>query len=129
MQEGAAAARGLEDEGFRVLTVDFHPSGADPLSPGQKCLGPNLVGIVGGDGEVYACCFLRGNKAFSFGSLRQEGFEGIWTGERRRQVMEKVYRGECGQVCRGGMTGSRYRAYNQILNYLSQEAKTHVDFV
>ena len=132
MRQQAAAAKALEGDSFRVLLGNFtddYLSGQEEREfPFQKCLGPNLIGIVGADAEVYACCFLRGNKQFSFGNLADEKFEEIWNGKRRKQVMESVYRGECGHVCMGGMTSSRYNTYNEILNYLMEEEKQHANF-
>lgn len=132
MRAQAASAKALEDDRFRVLLGNFTDRylNADPNAPFpyKKCLGPNLIGIVGGDGEVYACCFLRGNKKFSFGSIHEQSFSEIWSGERRKAVMESVYRGECGRACAGGMTMNRYNTYNEILNYLSAEEKKHANF-
>ncbi len=133
LRRQAAAARALQDEHYRVFLGDFTEQALDagprrPF-PYRRCLAPNLVGVVGGEGDVYACCFLRGNPAFSFGSLGRQSFEQIWNGPRRRTVMEAVYRGECGHICRGGMTRSRYMLYNEILNYLTREEKQHAEFI
>jgi MoaA/NifB/PqqE/SkfB family radical SAM enzyme len=132
MRAEAQAAKAIEGANFRVFLGNFtdrylnaDPNGAFPY---QRCLGPNLIGIVGGDGEVYACCFLRGNKKFSFGNVNQQGFSDIWKSERRQDVMNAVYRGECNRVCAGGMTANRYNTYNEILNYLSAEEKKHANF-
>lgn len=133
MRRQAAAARELETERFRVLLGNFtdrylDADWTDPF-PYRRCLGPNLVGVVGADGEVYACCFLRGRRDFSFGNLAGASFEEVWGGPRRREVMERVYRGECGHACIGGMTASRYNVYNEILNYLELEPKQHAEFI
>lgn len=133
MRDQAAAAARLSHDGFRVLlgnfTDDYLDADHDQPFPYRKCLGPNLVGIIGADGEVYACCFLRGNKQFSFGNVQDQTFEQIWNGQKRVDVMEAIYRGECGHVCMGGMTANRYNVYNQILNYLTLENKEHTEFV
>jgi len=131
MRDLARHAKRLETASFRVFLGNFTDRylDADPRSlPPQKCLGPNLVGIVGGDGEVYACCFLRGNRQFSFGSIHEQSFDEIWKSERRQQVMQAVYEGRCGRVCAGGMTANRYNLYNDILNYLASESKPHANF-
>lgn len=129
---GEGPARGAGTGGFRVFLGNFtdrylDASSADPF-PYARCLGPNLIGIVGGDGHVYACCFLRGDRRFSFGSVHEQPFEQIWTSRRRHDVMQAVYRGECGRACAGGMTANRYNAYNEILNYLAAEEKHHAAF-
>jgi radical SAM protein with 4Fe4S-binding SPASM domain len=135
MRQQALSAKALEDaapDGFRVFLGNFtdrylNAERAAPF-PYPRCLGPNLVGIVGGDGHVYACCFLRGDKRFSFGSIHEQSFSEIWSGPRRQAVMNSVYRGECGRACAGGMTANRYNTYNEILNYLAAEEKKHVAF-
>lgn len=133
MRQQAAAAKAIEDDRFKVMLGDFTESyltaDADQPFPYKKCLGPNMVGVVGADSEVYACCFLRGNMDFSFGNLEEQTFDQIWRGKRRQQVMQNVYDGKCGRVCMGGMTANRYNIYNQILNYLMLEEKQHVNFV
>lgn len=130
MRSAALAAKAIEDESFRVFLGNFTDRylNADATFPYSKCLGPNLIGIVGGDGEVYACCFLRGNKRFSFGNVNDQTFADIWKGDKRQHVMNAVYRGECGRVCAGGMTANRYNTYNEILNYLMAEEKKHAEF-
>lgn len=134
MREQAAAARTVEtpDGSFRVFLGNFTDrylgaSANDPF-PYARCLGPNLIGVVGGDGHVYACCFLRGNRQFSFGNINEQSFNDIWKSEKRQQVMQAVYRGECGRACAGGMTANRYNTYNEILNYLAAEEKKHSAF-
>jgi len=133
MREQAAAAKLLETGTFRVFLGNFTDAylDADPNQPFpyNKCLGPNLVGVVGADGEMYACCFLRGEKKFSFGNVNEQSFEDIWNGEKRKDVMEQVYQGKCGRVCLGGMTANRYNRYNEILNYLALEEQQHANFV
>lgn len=132
MRSLARRAKSVEAGGFRVFLGNFTDRylDADPhaVLNHQKCLGPNLVGVVGGDGEVYACCFLRGNPQFSFGSIHRQSFDEIWKGDRRREVMDAVYAGKCGRVCAGGMTANRYNIYNDILNYLAAESKQHASF-
>jgi radical SAM protein with 4Fe4S-binding SPASM domain len=132
MRANAIAAKQMEGGGFRVFLGNFtdrylNADSAAPF-PFARCLGPNLIGVVGGDGEVYACCFLRGNKAFSFGNVHTQSFNEVWTSDRRQQVMNSVYRGDCGRVCAGGMTANRYTTYNEILNYLAAEEKRHFEF-
>jgi radical SAM protein with 4Fe4S-binding SPASM domain len=132
MRQHALSAKNLETSRFRVFLGNFtdrylNADRAEPF-PYQRCLGPNLIGIVGGDGEVYACCFLRGNKKFSFGNIAHHSFQDIWSSPRRQEVMQSVYRGECARACAGGMTANRYNTYNEILNYLTAEQKMHASF-
>lgn len=132
MREGVKLAKTLEEPRFRVFTGNFSDAyiDADPNQPfpHERCLGPNLIGVVGAEGEVYACCFLRGHKDFSFGNIHDQSFKEIWDSDKRQQVMQAVYEGKCGRLCNGGMTANRYNNYNQILNYLARENKAHANF-
>ena len=132
MRQGGLEAKKLETEYFRVklgnFTNEYLDAQADQPFPYERCLGPNMVGVVGGDGEMYACCFLRGNREFSFGNVNEQSFKEVWESEHRREVMERVYAGECGYACKGGMTFNRYNIYNQLLNYMALEEKQHANF-
>ena len=132
MRQEAVAAKQIEDGRFRVFLGNFTDRylGASPSDAVAypRCLGPNLIGIVGGDANVYACCFLRGNPAFSFGNINQQSFGEIWRSGRRQEVMDAVYAGKCNRVCAGGLTTNRYNHYNEILNYLCAEDKAHAEF-
>ncbi len=134
MRRQIEAAKSLTDESFRVLAGDFSDThldaGPDQPFPYRRCLGPNLVGIIGGDGTVFACCFLRGNPDFSLGNVHEQSFDEIWGSDRRREVMQRADRGECGRVCMGigGLSASRYHLYNELLDYLTLENKAHADF-
>jgi MoaA/NifB/PqqE/SkfB family radical SAM enzyme len=134
MRRQIEAAKSLADEGFRVLAGNFSDAhldaGPDRPFPYRRCLGPNLVGIIGGDGEVFACCFLRGNPAFSLGNVHRQGFDEIWASDHRREVMQRADRGDCGRICMGigGLSASRYHLYNELLDYLTLKPKAHADF-
>ena len=133
MRRQTSEAQRLADDNFRVMVSDFTAAPANATDrpfPYRQCLGPNLVGIIGGDGEVFACCFLRGISAFSLGNVNHEDFRQIWHGPRRRAVMQRVQRGDCGRICMGdnGLTFLRYHQYNAILDYLTLEHKAHAEF-
>ena len=132
MVSQARAAKAHEEESYRVFLGNFTDRYINGSSmetfPFERCLGPNLVGVEGAGGETYACCFLRGNRDFSFGNVNEQSFEEIWNGPKRREVMAAVDRGECGHVCLGGMTANRYTLYNEILNYLALENREHATF-
>jgi len=132
MRDQAIIAKQSETDRFRVFLGNFTDryltaSNTDPL-PYPRCLGPNLIGIIGGDGNVYACCFLRGHAEFAFGNVNEHSFREIWTSPRRQQVMNTVHSGRCDRICAGGLTAHRYNLYNEILNYLCANEKPHSAF-
>ncbi|MBI4614008.1 MAG: radical SAM protein [Planctomycetes bacterium] len=133
MERQAALVRDLQGERFKVFLCNFSRDDllqtVEPRFKFPRCLGPNLVGVLGGDGKVYACCFLRGHAAFAMGDVGKQTFQEIWDGDRRREVMERAEQGDCGRVCLGGTTRMRYDYYNELLNYLADERKLHKEFV
>lgn len=57
----------------------------------EKCLaGPWVSFITPPNGEVSYCIEWGGNPEIVFGNLRDQSFEEIWQGEKRKQVVEHV---------------------------------------
>jgi cyclic pyranopterin phosphate synthase len=88
------------------------------------CLAPILRPVVGADGEVYACCDLRGHLDYSFGNIKEQGFWEIWDGERRQEVLQKAMNKQCIAHC-----SFPYDFYNRILDYLRDENKVDSEFL
>jgi len=133
-----AAAR----EGFRRAYADLHDGvfrvfgSAGPkgdlhnpkVIPYDLCEGPRLVGILCADARLYACCSLRFNPDYCFGSVAEDSFWDIWDGPRRKEVLGRIAAKSCRHVCLGLTTYMRYDHYNRLFQYLSTDAG-HVDFL
>jgi cyclic pyranopterin phosphate synthase len=66
------------------------------------CHGHRMVPFVWHNGDVAVCAYHFGRPEFTFGNLREQTFEEIWTGERRRGMIERgvgVIR-ECQSCCK-----------------------------
>jgi len=84
----------------------------------KRCLAPALRPTIGADGEVYACCDLRGHKEFSFGNINDNTFWEIWNSERRSQVFEQTRSLQCLKYC-----SKAYDFYNRVLDYLGDPSR------
>ena len=82
----------------------------------DKCRATPLIGSIGADGNVYACCALKGFKEFSFGNINEESFINIWHGERRKEVMNMIGNATCQKYC-----SDRLDTYNRLLSYLANK--------
>jgi len=124
------ARRQYECENFSVMgfkIYNFH-DGMNP-KPYTACLGHHLVGILCANGEVYACCSTRGMKKYSFGNINKETLFEIWNGQKRKEIIKKISKGKCKNICVGHTSYMRYDHYNELFNYLSLPKKPHADFL
>jgi uncharacterized Fe-S cluster-containing radical SAM superfamily protein len=91
------------------------------------CWASPLLAVVAADGQVYGCCNLRFLDEWSFGQVDyHQGvtLSDIWTGERRRQVLERMHATECIAHCTHPMS-----RYNEIIEVLRDPQKPHSTFV
>jgi len=79
----------------------------------KDCLAPALRPVVGADGEVYACCDLRGHREYSFGNVYLDSFRQIWESEKRKEVFGRTRKLECLKYC-----SKAYDYYNRVLDIL-----------
>lgn len=86
-----------------------------------RCLGHNLLGVVGADCNLYLCCQLRGDPRFAFGNLKEKSFFGIWNSKERQGVINRIDLEKC-PPC-------RYNKYNELLDYLSDGTRPHKNFL
>ncbi len=124
------ARRQYEDENFSVMGFRIYnfKQGVN-ARPYSLCLGHHLVGILCADGGMYACCSTRGNADYCFGNIYQQSLEEIWYGPRRREILGRIDRGDCRQICLGHTSYMRYDHYNDLFVYLSREDKPHGGFL
>jgi MoaA/NifB/PqqE/SkfB family radical SAM enzyme len=124
------AKRQYEDQTFSVMGFRIYnfTKGVN-AQPYEMCLGHHLVGILCADGGVYACCATRGRDAYRYGSIYEQSLSEIWQGERRRQILEKIARGDCKHICVGHSSYMRYDHYNDLFLYLSKSRRPHGNFL
>jgi len=111
----------LEDPRFKVFAF---PNRINEIS--QKTLSPycgyhHFTGVIGSNGGVYPCCLLKYRSGFNLGNLKEQTFEDIWKGDKRKAFKEKVDKG-CNYSC--WMTDK-----NKFIEYLLTDNPTHKNFV
>ncbi|KPK02222.1 MAG: hypothetical protein AMK71_02985 [Nitrospira bacterium SG8_35_4] len=55
-----------------------------------KCYGIDFIVIVTSSGDVYSCLPQIGDERFKFGNIYENGFSEIWSGERKKAVMDFI---------------------------------------
>lgn len=68
--------------------------------PYKICYGHIFCPTIGADGNVWVCTHLRGIRGYSFGNLYKEGFEAIWSGRRRQEVIKRIDLAKCQFACK-----------------------------
>ena len=56
----------------------------------DKCYGINFIVIVTSNGDVYSCLPQIGDDRFKFGNIYENSFSEIWSGERKKAVMDFI---------------------------------------
>ena len=124
------ARRQYESEDFSVMgfrIYNFHDG--RNRKPYPICLGHHLIGILCANGEMYACCSMRGVAEYSYGNIREQSLSEIWHSEKRKAVLEKISQGQCRHRCVGHTSFMRYDHYNALFEYLAEENNPHANFL
>lgn len=87
----------------------------------SECMGHTLVGVIGANMKMYLCCQARNDPHFVIGDLSKNSFKEVWYGEQRMEVSKKIDLDKC--------LPCRYTKYNEILSYLKNPNKKHVNFL
>jgi radical SAM protein with 4Fe4S-binding SPASM domain len=115
-------AQKLATDGFEV--IDMMHRVKELSTPNRNfilCRIHNYNTQIGSDGNVYPCCVLKYIEEYSYGSLYESGFEEVWQGRRRREVIERLTGANCPPCW--------YDKTNEVLEYLSNKEAKHKEFV
>jgi len=66
----------------------------------DRCYGLSFITHVAASGNIYPCNTFVGNEQYAYGNIYQEGFEEIWAGEKRKNVVNKISKEFGLKVCR-----------------------------
>jgi len=119
-------AKKLENKDYKVFDLtkgrleNLSLNNADYSSCGYQ----HFTTVIGADSVVYPCCTLKYNSLASFGSLKEQSFEDIWMGQRRRRWIESSYLGE---VCSKNICWMQDK--NKFIGYLTKKNPRHVNFI
>ncbi len=81
---------------FRKATVQRIESGINY----EKCYGLPFFTLIDSKGNVLPCNIFYDNDKFTYGNLYENSFSGIWKGEKRKKILEKINIDECRKGCR-----------------------------
>jgi len=113
----------------RNFQVIFRRNTMDNLLSKRKsygyCLGLPFATHITAKGEVYPCNFFVGKKDFMFGNIYREDFEDIWEGQRRKKIMNRIYKQWDISNCR---KGCRLDEINRYLWEL-KHPNGHINFI
>ncbi|KYK25100.1 hypothetical protein AYK26_02805 [Euryarchaeota archaeon SM23-78] len=91
----------------------------------KQAFGDEFRFVISATGDVYPDCFTRGLAGFSYGNLLKQSFEGIWSSEKRKRILEsKLQQENCPPQC-------KHDELNQLLWLInrSKEEAEHKNFV
>ena len=68
-----------------------------------QCYGFRFWAYLAANGDLYACSAFLGDRDFSYGNIYDSSLDNIWDSEKRKEVINKMYRldvNKCREVCR-----------------------------
>ena len=90
-------------ENFKIF---FRKAAIERLSSPKEystCYGLPFITLIDSRGNVIPCNLFHNNPDFIYGNLNEQSFSEIWSGEKRKQVMEKLKQkgiSDCRNGCR-----------------------------
>lgn len=121
IKEGLKA---LNDDKFVTVYRDTRVANTFRKKSYSECYAEPFHTMICADGGVCPCCDLQGREEFYFGNINSQSFSEIWTGERRKQVMEMI-KASGMAPCPGAC---KLDPMNQYLDELLHPGE-HVDFI
>ena len=97
IERGGRFAEMLGERGVRVVAPEAsYDCGSPQLDrAGEDCLSCGWFGEVTPTGEMVVCSDRYGNPDYFVGNVTEEGVDGIWAGERRREVLAYASETRC----------------------------------
>jgi MoaA/NifB/PqqE/SkfB family radical SAM enzyme len=91
MLHGIAEAITLSDENFDVHVVDrIFDNNTHQVRGYTRCHWQAFKPVIGADGNVFLCAQKRTNPNGIIGNILESSFADVWTGDRRRRVVEEL---------------------------------------
>jgi len=123
--------QGIEDTVKKYQTpnfqVIFRSQTAERLLKKREydvCYGMPFFTLIEADGSVIPCMMFYRNQEFCFGNLHEQSFSSIWTGDRRKHILQRLTKNTIDH-CRDGC---RLDAINRYL-YQLKNPHPHVNFI
>jgi len=91
----------------------------------ENCYGINFFALMDALGNVIPCNMFYEKQDFYYGNIYQNTFTEIWKSEKRKRVVNKIYKRGC-LSCR---KGCRLNFINQYLNSVKNRNIKHINFI
>lgn len=91
----------------------------------KECLGLPFMTHIDAAGNVWPCIAHIGSEQFCYGNVNKQTFESIWSGQKRKKVIETLREQDINKVCR---EACRLDNINVYLNELKHPS-AHVNFI
>lgn len=120
--------KGIEKYSDDDFSVFFRINAMQKLNRGKaykKCLGLPFMSHIDAGGNVWPCCDLVGADGLSYGNIYEEDFDKIWSGNKRRDVIEKINSYNLNKICN---PSCRLDSINRYLTEL-KNPEAHVNFI
>ena len=96
----------LEKFNTDTFRVSFRKATIQRLEEGNaypECYGLPFISLIDSKGNVLPCNLFYGQPEFTYGNLYEQSFEEIWSGEKRKEVLDSLRRRgveDCRHGCR-----------------------------
>ncbi|MCP4220901.1 MAG: radical SAM protein [bacterium] len=124
LEELKESLKEFKTDGFQVIFREETMSKLGNSLPYPVCHGLPFFTLIDASGNVIPCNMYYGKEGYYYGNLYEGSFSGIWEGERRKKVLEKM-------TCEGTENcreNCRLDSINRYLDVLKNPPE-HVNFI
>ena len=114
------------DDGFKVIYRNLSAREIEQEEISYKiCYGLNFFTLIDALGNIIPCNIFYEKPEFYYGNVNKNTFEEIWSGVKRKKVIEKLYSLGCSD-CR---KGCRLNFVNKYLDAVKNRDIEHINFI
>lgn len=113
------------DDNFKIIFRNRAMLKTNEKKPYKDCLGLPFIAHISADGNVYPCNVFVGKEDFVFGNICCANFEDIWTGKKRKKIMNYIFSDWDLKNCRKSCRIDDINRYLWELKY----PNNHVNFI
>jgi len=89
------------------------------------CYGLNFFALIDALGNIIPCNIFYEKEEYYYGNIYKNSFKEIWSGDKRKAVMDKMYKKGC-KDCR---KGCRLNFVNKYLDAVKNRNVEHINFI